>query len=37
MQKAKELRLLQHEEFVRKDVEIEGEKMKRRVMQQFSD
>jgi len=37
MQKAKELKLLQEEELTRKDVEIEAEKKKRRVMQQFAD
>lgn len=34
-QKAKELRLLQQEEFARKDVELEAEKLKRKIMSQF--
>ena len=37
LQKAKELRLLQQEEFVKKDLELQAEKMKRKVIQQFQD
>ena len=37
LQKAKELRLLQQEEFARKDVELEAEKLKKKVMAQFDD
>ena len=37
LQKAKELRLLQQEEFARKDVELEAEKLKRKVLAQFDD
>ena len=37
MQKAKELRLLQQEEFARKDAEIEGEKIRRRIEEALSD
>ena len=37
LQKAKELRLLQQEEFAKKDIELEAEKMKRRVMSQFEE
>ena len=35
--KAKELRLLQQEDFARKDVEIEAEKLKRKIMTQFEE
>ena len=37
LQKAKELRLLQQEEFARKDVELEAEKLKRKYMAQFEE
>ena len=37
MQKAKDLRLLQQEDFMRKDIELEGEKMKRKIMNQFEE
>lgn len=37
LQKAKELRLLQQEEFARKDSEIEGEKIRRRVEEALRD